>query len=87
MVPVIRTVGWSMRELSQSPPRIKEGSQMSMCIRWVGTALVLALAAVALVYPCSVDAASAAEIDRGVDAASAALYARTPGAKELAEHA
>src|SRR5262245_8811437 len=60
---------------------------MSTFIRLAGTALVLALAAVAVVHPCPVDAASAAEIEREVDAASEALYARTPGAKELAEQA
>src|SRR5262245_2089789 len=60
---------------------------MSTCIRWAGTALVLALAALAVVHLRPVFAASAAEIDREVDAASAALYARTPGAKDLAEQA
>jgi lipid-binding SYLF domain-containing protein len=60
---------------------------MSTFIRLVGTALVLALAAVAVVHPHPVAAASAAEIDHEVDAASEALYARTPGAKELAEQA
>jgi lipid-binding SYLF domain-containing protein len=60
---------------------------MSTYIRWAVTALVLALAAIAVVSPRPLEAASAAEIDREVDAASAALYARTPGAKELAEQA
>src|SRR5262245_54008117 len=69
------------------PSQIKEDPTMSRYIRWVVTTLVLALAAVAVVSPRPLEAASAAEIDREVDAASAALYARTPGAKELAEQA
>jgi lipid-binding SYLF domain-containing protein len=66
---------------------IKEDQTMSTYIRWTVTALVLALATIAVLHPRPGFAASAAEIDREVDAASAALYARTPGAQELAEQA
>ena len=60
---------------------------MSTYIRWAVTPLVLALATIAVLHPRPLEAASAAEIDREVDAASVALYARTPGAQELAEQA
>src|SRR5262245_42798534 len=60
---------------------------MSTYIRWARTALVLALAAVAVAHPRPVFAASAAVIDQEVDAALAALYATTPRAQELAAKA
>jgi lipid-binding SYLF domain-containing protein len=60
---------------------------MSTFIRLAGTALVFTLAAVAVVHPYPVYAASAAEIDREVDAALETLHARTLHAKELAEQA
>src|SRR5262245_31103547 len=60
---------------------------MPTYIRWAVTPIVLALATIAVLHPRPLEAASAAEIDREVDAASAALFARTPGAQELAEQA
>jgi lipid-binding SYLF domain-containing protein len=56
-------------------------------IRWAVIALVLALATIAILHPRLLEAASAAVIDQEVDGALATLYARTPGAKELAEQA
>jgi lipid-binding SYLF domain-containing protein len=56
---------------------------MHTCNRWLGGLLVLALAAMPLMRPHPVAAASAAELNREAAAALESLYAKTPGAKEL----
>ncbi len=56
---------------------------MRRCDRLLGGLLVLAIAAMPLMRPHPVTAASAAEIDREAAAALRALYAATPAAKEL----
>jgi lipid-binding SYLF domain-containing protein len=60
-----------------------------MCtyVRRVGIAMLLALAATMLMGPSAAMAASAAEIDRDVDAVLKKLYNRVPGAKALAARA
>lgn len=56
---------------------------MHTCNRWLGGLLVLAMAAMPLVSPRPVVAASAAELNREAAAALKALYAKAPSAKEL----
>jgi len=56
-------------------------------IRVVGTAVILAVAGMTLLGPDPAIAASAAQIDRDVDAALWKLYETTPAAKALAEKA
>ena len=56
-------------------------------IRIVGTAVILAVAGMTLLGPDPAIAASAAQIDRDVDAALWKLYETTPAAKALAEKA
>jgi len=53
----------------------------------VATTFILAMATVALMSPRPVLAASAAEIDREVDAALQQLYSSEPGSRELAARA
>ena len=60
---------------------------MSKYIRIVGTAVILVTAAITLLGPRPAMAASAAAIDRDVDAALWKLYETTPAAKALAEKA
>lgn len=60
---------------------------MSKCTRIVATTFILAMAAVALMSPRPAMAASAAEIDREVDAALQQLYSSEPGSRELAARA
>src|SRR3972149_2989199 len=66
---------------------IKGGTNMSKYIRIVGTAVILAVAGMTLLGPDPAIAASAAQIDRDVDAALWKLYETTPAAKALAEKA
>ena len=54
---------------------------MHTCNRWLGSLLVMA--ALPLMHPHPVVAASAAELNREAAAALEALYAKTPKAKEL----
>lgn len=61
----------------------KEEAMMHTCNRWLGGLLILAMAAMPLMRPHPVVAASAAELNREAAAALQALYAKTPGAKEL----
>ncbi|MEE8608627.1 MAG: hypothetical protein V3S55_13555, partial [Nitrospiraceae bacterium] len=56
---------------------------MRKCDRLSGALLVLVMAAMPLMRPHPVMAASAAEINREAAAALQALYAGTPAAKEL----
>jgi lipid-binding SYLF domain-containing protein len=56
---------------------------MYTCNRWLGGLLVLAMAAMPLMGARPATAASAAELNREAAAALQALYAKTPGAKEL----
>jgi hypothetical protein len=58
--------------------RIKEGNNMSKYLRIIGTALILGVAAIPLQGPHPATAASAAAIDRDVDAALGKLYETTP---------
>ncbi len=60
---------------------------MSRYVRIIGTAIILAMAAMPLMRPHPVVAASAAEINREANAALRALYAGTPAAKKLGEKA
>jgi len=60
---------------------------MGKYIRIVGTAVILAVAAITLLGPDPAMAASAAQIDRDADAALRTLYETTPTAKALAEKA
>jgi len=60
---------------------------MSKYIRIVGTAVILAVAAITLLGPDPAMAASAAQIDRDADAALWKLYETTPSAKTLAASA
>ncbi len=60
---------------------------MSGYSRILGTALILAMAAMALIGPRPAVAASAAVIDSEVDTALAKLYASTPVAEKLAAKA
>jgi lipid-binding SYLF domain-containing protein len=60
---------------------------MRTCNRWLGGLLVLAMAAMPLMRPRPVVAASAAELNRDAAAALQALYAKTPAAKKLGERA
>jgi lipid-binding SYLF domain-containing protein len=56
---------------------------MHTCNRWLGGLLVLAMAAMLLMRPHPVVAASAAELNREAAAALQALYRGSPAAKEL----
>jgi lipid-binding SYLF domain-containing protein len=60
---------------------------MSKYIRIVGTAVILAVAAITLLGPDPAIAASAAQIDRDADAALRTLYETMPAARALAEKA
>ncbi len=60
---------------------------MSKCVRIIGTAIIFAIAAAALLRPHPVMAASAAEINRDADAALKTLYDSEPVAKDLAAKA
>jgi len=66
---------------------IKGGTNMFKYIRIVGTAVILAVAAMTLLGPRPAMAASPAQIDRDVDAALEKLYETTPAARALAEKA
>jgi hypothetical protein len=56
-------------------------------VRMVGSVFLLALVAMTVMRPLPATAASAAEIDRGVDAAVQALYDKVPEAQALAPQA
>lgn len=56
---------------------------MRRCDRMLGGLLILVVAAMLLMHPHPVVAASAAELNRETAAALQALYAKTPTAKEL----
>jgi len=56
---------------------------MSRCVRIIGTAIILALAAMPLMRPSPVMGASAAELNREAAAALQTLYEREPSAKTL----
>ncbi len=60
---------------------------MSPYVRIIGTAIIFAMAATALLRPHPVMAASAAEINRDADAALKNLYDSEPAAKQLAAKA
>ena len=57
------------------------------CLRFVGTALTIAVAVITLMSPCQAIAASKAEINRDVDDALVKLYSGSTEAKLLAEKA
>ncbi len=66
---------------------IQEGMSMWRSVRIFGTAIMLAMAAIPLMRPYPVLAASGAELNREAAAALQTLYERTPGAKVVGEKA
>ena len=66
---------------------LKDGKDLSKCIRFVGTTLILAMAVATLLSPRMAIAASKAEIDRDVDASLKKLLDSEPDAKELSADA
>ena len=66
---------------------LREEQSWSICHRFVGAALPIALAVIAFMSPQQASAASKAEINRDVDAALVKLYESSTEAKLLAEKA
>ena len=66
---------------------LREEMRLSMCLRFVGMALTIAMAVITLMSPSQAIADSKAEINRDVDAALVKLYSGSAEAKLLAEKA